>query len=127
MNSPNTSHNKSFSNIRTIGSSLCTALKWLYIVGGLLITTAVYSDESSEITGKPPATTNFDARFPNTNQSKHCWQSYVDYYKCIQANGEDFSPCTQFKKDYTSWCPKEWVIRWDEQLENGTSPISPAP
>ncbi len=36
-----------------------------------------------------------DARFPNTNQTKHCWQNYVDYHKCILAKGEEFAPCRQ--------------------------------
>lgn len=39
--------------------------------------------------------TGFDARFPNQNQTKHCWQNYVDYHKCITAKGEDFKPCRQ--------------------------------
>lgn len=39
----------------------------------------------------------FDARFPNQNQTKHCWQNYVDYHKCILAKGEDFAPCRQVK------------------------------
>lgn len=38
-----------------------------------------------------------DARFPNTNQTKHCWQNYVDYHKCILAKGEDFAPCRQVR------------------------------
>jgi hypothetical protein len=29
------------------------------------------------------------------NQTKHCWQNYVDYHKCIIAKGEDFAPCRQ--------------------------------
>jgi hypothetical protein len=29
-------------------------------------------------------TVPFDARFPYTNQSKNCWQNYVDFYKCIK-------------------------------------------
>ena len=37
----------------------------------------------------------FDARFPNQNQTKHCWQNYVDYHKCILAKGDDFKPCRQ--------------------------------
>lgn len=36
-----------------------------------------------------------DARFPNVNQTKHCWQNYVDYHKCVIAKGEDFAPCRQ--------------------------------
>jgi hypothetical protein len=29
------------------------------------------------------------------NRTKHCWQNYVDYHKCILAKGEDFAPCRQ--------------------------------
>ena len=28
-------------------------------------------------------------------RTKHCWQNYVDYHKCILAKGEDFKPCHQ--------------------------------
>jgi hypothetical protein len=44
-----------------------------------------------------PIVTGFDARFPNQNQTKHCWQNYVDYHKCILAKGEDFAPCRQVR------------------------------
>lgn len=47
------------------------------------------------LTSFPP--TGFDARFPNQNQTKHCWQNYVDYHKCIIAKGEDFAPCRQVR------------------------------
>ncbi|KAL8710329.1 MAG: hypothetical protein Q9220_005099 [cf. Caloplaca sp. 1 TL-2023] len=43
----------------------------------------------------PTPLCRFDARFPNQNQTKHCWQNYVDYHKCILAKGEDFKPCRQ--------------------------------
>lgn len=49
------------------------------------------------------------------NQSKHCWQNYVDYHKCILAKGEDFAPCRQFWLAYRSLCPSGWYNRWDEQ------------
>ncbi|GJJ72309.1 cytochrome c oxidase subunit 6b [Entomortierella parvispora] len=68
-------------------------------------------------------TTPFDARFPNTNQSKHCWQVYADYFKCINARGEEFAPCQDFKKAYQSLCPQDWVSKWDEQREEGTLPF----
>ncbi|PBP20460.1 cytochrome c oxidase polypeptide VIb [Diplocarpon rosae] len=64
----------------------------------------------------------FDARFPNQNQTKHCWQNYVDYHKCILAKGEDFAPCRQFFLAYKSLCPSAWCERWDDQRENGTFP-----
>ncbi|KAA6414584.1 MAG: cytochrome c oxidase polypeptide vib [Lasallia pustulata] len=65
----------------------------------------------------------FDARFPNQNQTKHCWQNYVDYHKCILAKGEDFAPCRQFFLAYRSLCPSAWCERWDDQRENGTFPV----
>jgi hypothetical protein len=33
------------------------------------------------------------------------FQNYTDYFKCITAKGEDFTPCKQFKKAYNSLCP----------------------
>jgi len=69
-------------------------------------------------------TAGFDARFPNCNQTKHCWQNYIDFHKCVNAKGEDFAPCKQFKRAYKSLCPNEWTGRWDEQVEAGTFPSS---
>nr|CDP27433.1 Putative Cytochrome c oxidase polypeptide VIb [Podospora anserina S mat+] len=66
--------------------------------------------------------TGVDARFPNTNQTKHCWQNYVDYHKCILAKGEDFAPCRQFWLAYRSLCPSGWYERWDAQ--RGKLPVS---
>ncbi|KAI1351832.1 cytochrome c oxidase polypeptide vib-like protein [Xylaria sp. FL0043] len=63
-----------------------------------------------------------DARFPNQNQTKHCWQNYVDYHKCINAKGEDFAPCRQFYIAYRSLCPSGWYQRWDDQREAGNFP-----
>lgn len=67
----------------------------------------------------PLRTVGFDARFPNQNQTKHCWQSYVDYHKCINAKGEDFEPCKVFFKTYSALCPVDWVEKWDGQREAG--------
>ncbi|MCJ1284399.1 Cytochrome c oxidase subunit 6B [Xylographa opegraphella] len=72
------------------------------------------------VTGSSPIC--FDARFPNQNQTKHCWQNYVDYHKCILAKGEDFAPCRQFFLAYRSLCPSAWCERWDDQREKGTFP-----
>ncbi|TPX21678.1 Cytochrome c oxidase subunit 6B [Coccidioides immitis] len=68
-------------------------------------------------------TAGFDARFPNQNQTKHCWQNYVDYHKCILAKGEDFKPCRQFFLAYRSLCPKSWTDRWDDQRDAGNFPV----
>ncbi|KAI8893888.1 cytochrome c oxidase, subunit VIb [Globomyces pollinis-pini] len=67
-------------------------------------------------------TAGFDARFPNQNQTKNCWQNYVDYHKCVKVKGEDFAPCHQFRKTFTSICPTKWIDKWDEQREENIFP-----
>ncbi|KAI9004928.1 cytochrome c oxidase polypeptide vib [Hyaloraphidium curvatum] len=67
-------------------------------------------------------TVPFDARFPNQNQTRNCWQNFVDFHRCAKAKGDDFPPCLAFKKAYLSLCPSAWVEKWTEQLENGTFP-----
>ena len=62
-----------------------------------------------ERTGIRIETAKFDARFPNQNQTKNCWQNFVDYQKCIKRKGEDYEPCQFFKKTYRSLCPIAWV------------------
>ncbi|KIJ57638.1 hypothetical protein HYDPIDRAFT_184275 [Hydnomerulius pinastri MD-312] len=76
-------------------------------------------------------TAGFDARFPNTNQTRHCFQNYTDYFKCVAAKGDDFAPCKQFKRAYNSLCPSQYtsltIAKWDDQRENGTFPASLEP
>ncbi|KAM0750312.1 cytochrome c oxidase subunit VIb [Meredithblackwellia eburnea MCA 4105] len=67
-------------------------------------------------------TVGFDARFPNTNQSKHCFVNYVDYFRCVDAKGEEATICQEFKRNYQSLCPNEWIGKWDDQRENGNFP-----
>jgi cytochrome c oxidase subunit 6b len=67
-------------------------------------------------------TVPFDPRFPNINQTKHCYVSFLDYHRCIKLRGEDHPPCEYFKRAYTSMCPNSWVSKWQEQLEKGTFP-----
>lgn len=58
----------------------------------------------------------FDSRFPNMNQTRRCWQNYVDYMRCQEVMGEDYEPCEFFKKTYMSLCPGFWIQKWDEQV-----------
>ncbi|CAD6903657.1 unnamed protein product [Tilletia controversa] len=93
-----------------------------------------------ELTGH---TASFDARFPNQNQNKHCeqgpvlpsavpptesiWTPYLDYFRCINAKGEEHTPCKHFYRKYHSLCPNEWIAKWDEQRENNAFPASLEP
>ncbi|KAK4876836.1 hypothetical protein RN001_009342 [Aquatica leii] len=65
-------------------------------------------------------TAPFDPRFPNTNQTRYCYTSFLDYHRCQKARGTNYAPCEYFKKVYTSICPHSWVEKWDGQLEEGT-------
>jgi len=69
-------------------------------------------------------TPQFDARFPNTNQTKNCWQNYVDFHKCVKAKGTDYPLCDFFKKNYVSLCP---VAAAAEQSPAGGSPTPASP
>ncbi|KAK7206480.1 cytochrome c oxidase, subunit VIb [Myxozyma melibiosi] len=70
--------------------------------------------------------TRYDPRFPNQNQTVHCWQYYVDYFKCAkELANEDPSKqriCDQFQNAYRMLCPASWVNKWDEQRESGIFP-----
>ncbi|TIB97388.1 hypothetical protein E3Q18_02630 [Wallemia mellicola] len=77
-------------------------------------------------------TAGFDVRFPNTNQTKHCWQSFVDYHKCIKAKGDDYAPCKAFHRTYKSICPNTWTDKWlmvqqNEQIDEGNFPSNIEP
>ncbi|XP_063915291.1 cytochrome c oxidase subunit 6B1 isoform X1 [Zophobas morio] len=65
-------------------------------------------------------TAPFDPRFPNTNQTRYCYQSYLDYYRCQKIRGTDYKPCDYFKKVFHSICPNAWIEKWDSQREEGT-------
>jgi len=58
---------------------------------------------------KLPWTPQFDARFPFTNQTKRCWQNYVDYQKCSKKRDPDDEVCIYYKKVYKATCPVSWV------------------
>ncbi|XP_061445399.1 cytochrome c oxidase subunit 6B1 [Rhineura floridana] len=70
-------------------------------------------------------TAPFDPRFPNTNQTRNCFQNYLDYHRCVKtmrAKGKDIKVCEWYHKVYKSLCPISWIKRWDEQREEGTFP-----
>lgn len=65
-------------------------------------------------------TAPFDPRYPNTNQTRYCYQSYLDFHRCQKVRGTDYEPCQYFKKVFTSMCPNAWVEKWNDQIEAGT-------
>eukprot|EP00884_Botryococcus_braunii_P023131 jgi/Botrbrau1/9501/Bobra.0252s0116.1 len=67
-------------------------------------------------------TEKYDPRFPNTNQARHCYTRYNEFYKCKAEKGEDDPQCLYYQKAYRSLCPSEWLTKWNEQREAGTWP-----
>ena len=68
----------------------------------------------------------FDPRFPNMNQTRNCWQNYVDFHRCQKlkvkladqnffhtlksiSQGEEYEPCQFFFKNFKTICPTAWV------------------
>ncbi|OAD56039.1 Cytochrome c oxidase subunit 6B2 [Eufriesea mexicana] len=86
-----------------------------------------YSGFGSETTIDPPSdlkpqTAPYDPRFPNQNQTRYCYVSFVDFQRCKKQHGEEHDACQYFKKVYTAICPIVWVERWTEQIAEGTFP-----
>lgn len=67
-------------------------------------------------------TAPFDPRFPNQNQTKYCYQSYLDFHRCTALKGKDYEPCEYFRRVFKSICPNAWVEKWDTQIEEGRFP-----
>ncbi|XP_027777104.1 cytochrome c oxidase subunit 6B2 [Marmota flaviventris] len=80
-------------------------------------------------TQKPPrgkwTTPPFDPRFPNQNQTRNCYQNFLDYHRCLKntsRRGKSTEPCLYYFRVYRSLCPISWVQRWNEQIRQGTFP-----
>ncbi|XP_072472473.1 cytochrome c oxidase subunit 6B1 isoform X1 [Notamacropus eugenii] len=70
-------------------------------------------------------TAPFDSRFPNQNQTRNCWQNYLDFHRCEKAmneKGGDVSVCQWYKRVYKSLCPVSWVSTWDDRRAEDTFP-----
>ncbi|XP_075852512.1 cytochrome c oxidase subunit 6B1-like [Microcebus murinus] len=69
-------------------------------------------------------TAPFDSRFSNQNQTRNCWQNYLDFHCCEKAvttKGGDVSVC-EWWHVYKSLCPISWVWAWDDRRAEGTFP-----
>ena len=76
-------------------------------------------------------TAPFDARFPNTNQTRACWQNYVDFNKCARAKanegGAEHAGCKKLQRLARIMCPASWIEKWDSALEAGINPSNMDP
>ncbi|XP_054553583.1 cytochrome c oxidase subunit 6B2 isoform X2 [Talpa occidentalis] len=78
------------------------------------------SDAQNSPQGRFP-TPPFDPRFPNQNQTRNCYQNFLDYHRCVKnmrRRGKSAQPCEYYFRVFRSLCPRSW--RWTEQIEEGT-------
>ncbi|GBP06450.1 Cytochrome c oxidase subunit 6B2 [Eumeta japonica] len=68
-------------------------------------------------------TVPFDPRFPNQNQTRHCYQSYLDYFAARRNVERIYEPCNYFKKAFHSLCPNAWI---ESGMINEQMALSPA-
>lgn len=78
-------------------------------------------------------TAPYDPRHPNANQTRHCFQNYVDFHRCVRflksKHGEALDEeaiaqkCFPFKRLYKILCPNAWHEQWDEWVEEQRSPF----
>ncbi|EDL75853.1 rCG22687, isoform CRA_b [Rattus norvegicus] len=57
----------------------------------------------------------FDPRFPNQNQTRNCYQNFLDYHRCVKTmdrRGKNTQACDYYFR----------VQRWNEQIKQGTFP-----
>ncbi|KAE9553719.1 hypothetical protein FO519_003074 [Halicephalobus sp. NKZ332] len=64
----------------------------------------------------------YDARFPQVRKQRQCFAYYVDFHRCKELMGEDYSPCKFFQNVYKDFCPNYWVEKWDELRDEGRFP-----
>jgi len=64
-------------------------------------------------------TAPYDPRFPATNQARHCFVRYNEYYKCVFERGAESERCAFYQRAYESLCPADWVEEWEELREKG--------
>eukprot|EP00291_Cryptomonas_curvata_P007083 CAMPEP_0172183642 /NCGR_PEP_ID=MMETSP1050-20130122/19107_1 /TAXON_ID=233186 /ORGANISM="Cryptomonas curvata, Strain CCAP979/52" /LENGTH=128 /DNA_ID=CAMNT_0012857299 /DNA_START=5 /DNA_END=389 /DNA_ORIENTATION=+ len=62
-----------------------------------------------------------DPKNPNTNQAKHCYYKYNEFFRCEKFRGAGAEQCQEIKAAFISLCPNDWVAKWDEQRANNTS------
>ncbi|XP_015595285.1 cytochrome c oxidase subunit 6B2 isoform X2 [Cephus cinctus] len=67
-------------------------------------------------------TAPFDPRFPNQNQTRNCYQNFLDFQRCSKVRGEKYDACQYFKNVYESLCPNSWIEKWNEQIAEGRFP-----
>uniref|UniRef100_A0A0R3S395 Cytochrome c oxidase subunit n=1 Tax=Elaeophora elaphi TaxID=1147741 RepID=A0A0R3S395_9BILA len=63
-----------------------------------------------------------DVRYPQYKATRHCFDYYVDYHRCITLLSEKHEKCKIFRNVFMDLCPSHWVEAWNKQIEQGIFP-----
>ncbi|CAH2035006.1 unnamed protein product [Thlaspi arvense] len=65
-----------------------------------------------------------DEEFQVTSETRHCFNRFKQYHKCIEDKGRDTNDCNSLRDYVRSMCPENLVEKWEEQRKSGTLPSS---
>lgn len=51
----------------------------------------------------------YSPKFPQQNQTNHCWAAYVQHKIALKKYGEGSKDVLKYKALYTTMCPHSWV------------------
>uniref|UniRef100_G3P8F3 Uncharacterized protein n=1 Tax=Gasterosteus aculeatus aculeatus TaxID=481459 RepID=G3P8F3_GASAC len=70
------------------------------------------SDKPSSLKMENFRTAPFNARFPNTNQTRNCFQNYFhSCNKALSAKEQHTAPCERHQRVYKSLCLMSWEAK----------------
>merc|ERR1711965_728346 len=80
-------------------------------------------DDGEEVTIKDLRSPPRNARFPQYNQMRYCFDEYWQFQSCMakasKAGEDGESKCLPMYKNLMALCPNEWAEPWDEAVEDG--------
>jgi len=66
----------------------------------------------------------YSPKFPQQNQTNHCWAAYVQHKIAVKKSGADGKEALKYKALYSTMCPHTWTEDWDQKVEAGLFPGS---
>lgn len=78
-----------------------------------------------DVSNAPP-----DARFPNMNQTQHCWTKFNTFIMCMNHfEGADQKRCMVHRRHFKEMCPDRMTNQWIDQINDevwvGITPKDP--
>ncbi|XP_056847996.1 putative cytochrome c oxidase subunit 6b-like isoform X2 [Raphanus sativus] len=53
-----------------------------------------------------------DELFPVTNETRHCFNRYMQYHRCLEGKGKDTNDCNSLRDYVRTMCPETLVSKY---------------